>query len=195
MTLSPATSRKKSIALDEYVDLKQLEVADWGPPVALRALDGNNHALVEKLRRVRHAKVYQRSAFPERWHYQDSPRVFPVLLLADEGWTINSKEYFDKHPDWKQGGNHGYDNDLKSMRALFIAAGPSFSSHTTMKPFSNVHLYSLMAYLLNLRPAATDGSINVFKDVLVTRGETAPPHPERAPWRKERDEMALATQK
>jgi len=52
-----------------------------------------------------------------------------------------------------------------------------------------VNIYSLLAYLLNLRPAETDGSINVFKDVLVKRTE-APPRMEKAPWRKERNQDA-----
>jgi predicted AlkP superfamily pyrophosphatase or phosphodiesterase len=185
------TSRKRLIVLDDYVDLKSVSVADWGPPVALRALDGTNAALADKLKSVPHAHAYLASQLPARFHYTDSPRIMPVLLLADEGWTISSRGYVDSHPEWTHGGQHGYDNDLKSMRATFIAAGPAFSQHAILPPFSNVHIYSLMAYLLNLRPAETDGSINVFKSVLVKRSE-APRHVERAPWRHQ-DELAGLT--
>jgi hypothetical protein len=62
----------------------------------------------------------------------------------------------------------------------------------TLSPLANVHVYSLMAYLLNLRPAETDGSINVFKSVLVKSTE-GPRRIERAPWRGERVEVALAS--
>ena len=184
------TSRKRMVVLDDYVDLKTLSVADWGPPVALRALDGNNAALVEKLKRVPHAQVYLANDFPARFHYADSPRIMPVILLAQEGWTITSRDAVEKNPQWTHGGQHGYDNELKSMRATFIAAGPAFTQHAILPPFSNIHLYALMAYLLNLRPAETDGSINVFKSVLVKRSEV-PRHVERAPWRQQEEVAAL----
>jgi hypothetical protein len=59
-----------------------------------------------------------------------------------------------------------------------------------MKPFVNVNLYSLFAYLLNLSPAQTDGSLKVFQNVLVERTQTQPSKKELAPWQKEWDEVA-----
>ena len=184
-----ATSRKRTIVLDNYVDLKTVDVTDWGPVVSIRAKDGNNATVIEKLQHVKHAQAYLAADVPARWHYSDSPRIQPILLAAQDGWLVESRDYLDKHPEFQHGGNHGYDNAAKDMRATFIAAGPAFASHTTMAPFANVNIYSLLAYLLNLRPAETDGSINVFKDVLVKRTE-APPRMEKAPWRKERNQDA-----
>ncbi len=186
------TSRKRMVVLDDFVDLKTIQVVEWGPLVAIRARDGNNAAVIEKLRHMPHVQAYLAAEIPARWHYSDSPRIQPILLVADDGWLVQSREYLDKHPKFGNGGNHGYDNADRDMRATFIAAGPAFASHATMAPFSNVHLYSLMAYVLNLRPAPTDGSINVFKDVLVKRTE-APRKLQRAPWRKERNEDAKLT--
>ncbi|HVZ17232.1 MAG TPA: ectonucleotide pyrophosphatase/phosphodiesterase [Terriglobales bacterium] len=183
------TSRKKLVQLDDYVDLKTVMIADWGPPIALRALDGNNAGLLEKLKRIPHAHAYASADLPARLHYSDSPRIMPVLLLPEEGWTINSRDWVEKHPKFEHGGQHGYDNQDKSMRATFIAAGPAFASHATLAPFANVHVYSLMAYLLNLHPVKTDGSINVFESVLVKSTE-GPKRIERAPWRGERLEVA-----
>ena len=43
---------------------------------------------------------------------------------------------------------------------------------------------------MNLRPGETDGSIEVFKSVLVKRSE-APRHAERAPWRHQEEVAVL----
>jgi len=184
-----STSRKKLVVIDKYVDLKTVDVVDWGPPIAVRALDDNNAALFEKLKRVPHARAWMAADGQPHLHFSDSARIQPVILLANEGWMISSQSWVDKHPKFEHGGQHGYDNEAKSMRATFLAAGPAFANHATLAPFANVHVYSLMAYLLNLSPAETDGSINVFQYVLVKRSG-APRREERAPWRKEREEVA-----
>lgn len=181
-------SPKKVVFLDDYVDPQTVEIVDGSPVVALRPKDGNVNALYDELKRIRHAKAFTTTTMPELWHYTGNRRITPVIVVADGGWTISTREYVAKHP--VKGGTHGFDNHLKDMRALFIAAGPSFEKGT-MKPFANIHVYSLLAYLLNVRPAANDGSIDVFKSVLVQRSETRPSRTERAPWQKEWDEVAL----
>jgi hypothetical protein len=138
------------------------------------------------LKRVPHAKAYRASDLPERWHYSGSRRIPPVFLLADDEWTITTHDVNSHQFDR---GAHGFDNGLKDMHALFMAAGPAFQSGS-LKPFANVHLYSLFAYLLNLSPAKTDGSLEVFKSVLVERTETVPSKKMLAPWQKEWDEVA-----
>jgi hypothetical protein len=184
------TSRKRVDVLDDYVDLKTVDVIDYGPVVSLRALDGNSPALFAKLKHIPHVHAYLAADAPARWHYSGSPRIMPILLACDEGWLLESREYIEKHPDFQHGGNHGYDNAYKSMRATFLAAGPAFTPHAVLQPFPNVDVYSLMAYILNVQPAQMDGTLDAFKPVLVKRSE-GPRRTERAPWRKERDQNAF----
>lgn len=35
-----------------------------------------------------HMTVYLKEAIPNRFYYQHSDRIQPILLVADEGWTI-----------------------------------------------------------------------------------------------------------
>jgi predicted AlkP superfamily pyrophosphatase or phosphodiesterase len=182
------TSRKRVDILDDYVDLKTIQVIDYGPVVSLRALDGNNQALFARLRHIPHVHAYLSNDVPARWHYSGSPRIMPILLVCDAGWLLQSREFVQKHADFQHGGNHGYDNRDKSMRATFIAAGPGLAKHAVLPPFPNVDVYSLLAYLLNVSPAETDGTLDVFKPVLVKRDD--PHRTERAPWRKELDQDA-----
>jgi predicted AlkP superfamily pyrophosphatase or phosphodiesterase len=54
-------------------------------------------------------------------------------------------------------GSHGYDNALPSMRAVFIARGPSFKQGQTIEGFDNVDVYPLLARLLGVPAAPNDG--------------------------------------
>lgn len=179
-------SAKKVVYLDKYVDPATVDIIDGSPVMALRPKDGNVEALYKKAIRIPHAKAYTAANMPQRWHYTGNARIAPVIVVADEEWTINTREYLASHP--VKGGTHGFDNGRKNMRALFIAAGPTIQPGK-IKPFANIHVYSLLAYLLNVRPAANDGSIDAFKSVLTQRSET-PVRKERAPWQKEWDEVA-----
>lgn len=63
-------------------------------------------------------------------------------------------------------GAHGYDPQLVSMGALFVAAGPDFRRGAVFPPFENVHVYALLARLLGLRPAVTDGSLDAVRGLM-----------------------------
>ena len=64
-------------------------------------------------------------------------------------------------------GAHGYDNDLNSMQAIFVADGPAFKSGYSRKRFENIHIYPLLAHILGLVPnAEIDGDLDVVKYLL-----------------------------
>lgn len=63
-------------------------------------------------------------------------------------------------------GAHGYDNRLRSMRAMFIARGPAFRRHAVVKSFPNVNVYNIMARVLGLTPAKNDGAAATARAVL-----------------------------
>lgn len=180
-------STKKLVYLDDYIRMDDVDVIDGTPIVNLLPKDGNYDSLYMKLKRVPHAKVYRASETLQRWHYSGSNRIPPVFLLADDEWTITTHSYLQSHKF--ELGNHGFDNDAKDMRAIFMADGPAFQ-HGSLKPFTNVNLYSLFAYLLNISPAKTDGSLKPFQGVLVPRTQTEPSKKQLAPWQKEWDEVA-----
>ena len=117
--------------------------------------------------------VYPRNAVPKRLHFRGNPRITPLVGIVDLGWRLTTHDYVAKHPDAKYGGEHGYDNAAPEMRAIFLAAGPAFKAHVTMKGFPNVDVYALLAHLLNVTPAHNDGTMKVFKPVLVKSSSAA----------------------
>jgi predicted AlkP superfamily pyrophosphatase or phosphodiesterase len=161
-----ACSRQRLIMLDDYVDLSNVIVVHTSPVLAAKAKDGDNAALVAKLKPVPHLTVYTPDTVPKRLHFSGNPRITPVIAVADIGWKITWHEDMAKHPDRKYGGDHGYDNAAPEMRAIFVAAGPAFKPHRALPGFPNVDVYPLLAYLLNVTPARNDGDRKVFQPVL-----------------------------
>ena len=63
-------------------------------------------------------------------------------------------------------GAHGYDNQLESMRAIFIAHGAAFRRGRIIEPFENVNVYNVMTKILGLRAAKNDGTLEAARQVL-----------------------------
>lgn len=57
-------------------------------------------------------------------------------------------------------GNHGYDNNLQTMKPIFIARGPAFKAGKNVGPIESVDIYPLVCYLLDIQPAPNNGSLD-----------------------------------
>lgn len=160
-TLSP----ERVIYLDDYVNMENIDVVDWNPVASINPAPGKEQLVLRQLVGAHpHLQVYHRSEIPERFHYRRGRNIADILALADEGWSITSHETVK--PRYVSGGTHGYDNQLISMGAAFIAHGPAFKSGITTGPFQNIHIYELLAHLLKIRPAANDGSLDSVRVML-----------------------------
>lgn len=159
-------SRERAIYLDNYVSMSSMSLADWTPVATITPVRGASDDVFRALGKAPHLSVYRPGTFPARWHFNDSPRIAPITAVADEGWkiTTHDRAKASRPTDW--GGDHGYDNELLSMGAVFVAAGPAFRQGVVVPPFQNIHLYSLMARVLGLTPAHTDGSLDSVRTML-----------------------------
>ena len=64
-------------------------------------------------------------------------------------------------------GNHGYDNELKSMRPIFYAKGPDFKVNFTIDViFESVNIYPLICQLLHINQSSNNGSIQNLAHIL-----------------------------
>ena len=160
-------SRDRMIFLDDYADLSGVDMIDYDPVAALRPATQEIDAVYGALAGAHpHLSVYKRESIPERYHYRDNPRIQPIIAVADEGWSITTRSYFNARPNAYTGSTHGYDNQLTSMGATFIAAGPAFKEGLIVPPFQNIHIYELLCELLGLDPAENDGSLDSVRVVL-----------------------------
>lgn len=156
--------RNKAIILDELLDTHLADKIIWTPEiVGIFPKPGNEAAIYKSLeaKLPPQAKIYRKAEMPARFHYSNSPRIAPLLVLPAEGWTLitTAREDEIKARNEKNGlrGGHGYDNGLPSMRAIFIANGPAFKSRSVIEPFENIHIYNIMTRILGLTPAPNDG--------------------------------------
>lgn len=130
--------------------------------MALRPQQNNEAEVYQKLAKAHpHLQVYRKAEIPERFHYRNHRRIMPIIGIADDGWSIRTRNRVRRF-----GGDHGYDNLLPSMRATFIAHGPAFKSGFVARPFQNIHVYDLICHLLRLTPAPNDGSLDSVRVLL-----------------------------
>ncbi|MFZ9745503.1 MAG: ectonucleotide pyrophosphatase/phosphodiesterase [Opitutaceae bacterium] len=167
-----ATHLDRTVALEDYLDLKTVHVDSDGSVVTLRPREGAEvAAILQQLRRVPHAQAYRAEELPARFQLRDNPRIAPLWLLPEPGWHVATranlanlkKSYVEKG---FLGGDHGYDPQHPEMQGIFIAHGPSFRRGVTLPATENVHVYALLCALLGVTPAVHDGDDRLVQAAL-----------------------------
>lgn len=160
-----AVSPDRVIFLDDYISLGDVDIVDASADGWLIPKPGTLDEVYGKLKGANpHLAVYRKADVPARFHYNDNSRITPLVLMADDGWMITTHARSALRPP--HGGEHGYDNQLPSMGALFVAAGPAFRRGVTVRPFQNIHVYDLLCRILGLKPAPNDGSLDSTRAML-----------------------------
>ena len=155
------------ILLDDYLDLGKIRISDRGPAAQIWAgeLDAGEiyNALDGAHPRMR---VWMREDIPARYHFRHHQRIADVLAEADPGWMISTRSHVAGMRRGQLKGMHGWDPAWLEMHGILVAHGPAFAAQSEMPAARSIDLYPLMAELLALDPAATDGSLTPFVPVL-----------------------------
>lgn len=161
------SGNQQLVFLDELVDLDRAHSTTLGILAGFRP-QADYAAELEKILLAphEHFACWRKEAVPERFHYGTNARIPPLVCLADVGWTLTTHAWVDKKNGEVARGEHGYDNAAPEMRALFLAAGPSFRRGVTVPEFDNVNVYALLAKLLGIPAAPNDGDAAVTAPML-----------------------------
>ncbi len=160
-------SRDRAIYLDDYLSMDSLDVIDWTPVADIAPKAGHGAYVFARLAGANaHLAVYRKGTLPARFVFNHNPHITPIVAIADEGWKITTHDRANRSPATAWGGDHGYDPQLQSMGAIFVAAGPAFRQGVVVPPFQNIHLYALMARILGITPVKTDGSLDSVRALL-----------------------------
>jgi predicted AlkP superfamily pyrophosphatase or phosphodiesterase len=166
-----ATRLERTIALDDILDLKTVQIDSDGSVVALRPLQGTAADLVQRFRAVPHVRAYLAADLPARFRFRGHPRIAPVWVLPDEGWHLGTRAAIERlrvrYPEKGYlGGDHGYDPALPAMQGIFLAHGPAFRRGVELPAVESIHLYNLMCAVLRLTPAPNDGDDRLVRAAL-----------------------------
>jgi predicted AlkP superfamily pyrophosphatase or phosphodiesterase len=166
-------TRRNAIILDEMFDTQLAERVFYiGEISQIFPKPGKENEIYNaiKSKLPLNAKIYRKSELPERYKFGKHHRIAPLLVLPDAGSIVMTRKEYDKAKKDgtldKTRGAHGYDNQLESMRATFIAHGAAFKKGLVVEPFENVEIYNLMAKILGLTPAKNDGDFVRVKGFL-----------------------------
>lgn len=152
--------------IDDAIDIDKLtERILWtNEIVQIFPKAGATSEIINKLKPLKHVTCWRKGEIPARLHYNDGPRVAPVICSSELGWiTTTHKRWNDWYEDLddtkRPRGAHGYDNRYQEMQATFIAHGPTFRKGFVAEPFANVEVYNIMCKILGLKPAKNDGDL------------------------------------
>jgi predicted AlkP superfamily pyrophosphatase or phosphodiesterase len=163
------------VAVEDMVDPADARAVTWGQSVGFEPLPGRTAAAEAQLLGDHgHYACWRKGELPARWRYGTHSRVPAIVCQMDEGWDASSRERMALRPRTGERGSHGFDPALPSMRAIFLARGPSVRDGVVLPAFGNVDVYPLLMRLVGLPPAPNDGdgdALEVLEAPL--RGEAA----------------------
>ena len=110
-------------------------------------------------------EVYLATQMPARWHYNKKDdhynRIGDIILVSHPPKVFNLT---GRHLD---PATHGFDPALPVMHATFYAWGPAFKTNLKIPGFENIHVYPLIADILQLNiTEPVDGKLKVLKPIL-----------------------------
>lgn len=158
-------SSDRAVVIDEIINMDDVDVYDWSPVAMIQPRQGMTESVYQQLKAAEdNYTVYMKKDIPEAFRIKNHPRVPDILVVAESGYSIITRERLDSRG--VSGGAHGYDPYDPEMKAFFLASGPAFKAGNTIPAFELVHVYELMCNVLGLDPAPNDGDPEVLRPIL-----------------------------
>lgn len=157
--------------LDDHFNLDLAERILWSNEVVhIFPKPGKTEEIHSAVKGLHQVTCWKRDEIPTRFRYSGSDRIAPIVCMSAEGWITTNRQRYN---DWMRNiadperprGAHGYDPGLTSMRAIFLAWGPSFKNGYTAEPIENVDIYNIVSRILGLKPAENDGDMERVKSM------------------------------
>ncbi len=147
-------SNDRFVDWDDYLDPSWYDHIIGTNPTNIYADESGVDSIMRALADVEHIQAWRHGTLPEELNYGTSDRCGDVVVAPEIGWQFAGSPR-------NIPGAHGYSPEERDMQAIFIASGPYFKKRTSTDELivKNIDIYSLLADILNVVPAETDGSI------------------------------------
>ncbi len=158
-------SQEKPVNISDYIDTEEEIVTLSMPAMIYSENDELMEEVYQKLSKESRLKVYLKDELPAEFHYSASDRIGDLVIMPKPPHIISNSE---KVPS-PGSATHGWNpNSTPDMNAIFYANGPAFKSNMVIKAFENIHVYPMVATILELEfdPSSIDGKKEVLKPIL-----------------------------
>ena len=126
---------------------------DHGPFMMIEPEGNGINEIYARLKKnEEHYRVYKREDVPEYFHFSNNPLISKIVLIAENGWSLETDKSIENSKKYSDKGNHGYDNYWMDMNGIFYAVGPSFRVNYRAGTINNIDIYPLLCRIFNVLP-------------------------------------------
>lgn len=165
----------KSDEFDLYSDTTNFAIVNHSPNLQIYIKPESNYTqdkLIEMFNKHAYPNdkysIYKKGEIPYEYNYAIHDRIADVIVDPALGYQFYFNGINESLQWWyEMKGQHGWNNTLEEMSAMFIASGPSFKKNYTKDIADNIHYYELFGELMcGLETADNNGSLDSLKDIL-----------------------------
>ena len=161
-----------------------------GPAVSLHVADAERRRPIRDAinESVRESRAYLREEMPDHLHARASRRLGDVIVVPEVGVMVDVRggvegvaATLQRVADYPAG-MHGWDPRAPAMHGILLATGPGIARGARLPAVDSVHVYPLIAHLLELTPPDfLDGRLDAVAALLAPSAapRRAPPPPAR----------------
>ena len=162
------------VSIDKIINIENIlngymyKQNDNGPFMMIEPETGQLDNIYNKLKEnENHYKVYKRENVPAYFHFSDNPLISKIVIIAENGWSLETNKSFESMKKWNTKGNHGYDNYSMDMNGIFYAVGPLFRKNYQVGTVNNIDIYQLLCKIFNVFPnQLIDGKLERIEYIL-----------------------------
>ncbi len=161
-------SNNRTVNIDKILDGLTYEQNDNGPFMMIEPEKDRLNEIYTRLKKEEdHYRVYKREEVPEYFHFSDNPLISQLVLIAENGWSLETDKSIEHNKKYSSKGNHGYDNYWMDMNGIFCAMGPSFKVNYKIGTINNIDIYPLLCRIFEIKPnPLIDGRIDRIEYIL-----------------------------
>ena len=146
-------SAERTVNIDDLLDGYKYSAGDNGPFMLIEPADNDLENVYKKLKaNENHFKVYKRAEVPKYYHYSNNPLIPELVVIAENGWGVETNKSLKNLKKYGTKGNHGFDNHWRDMQGIFYAVGPSFKKNYKTGTLMNIDIYPLLCRIFNIVP-------------------------------------------